>query len=201
MIKTIIFDLAEVCLQGLVGVDAVISKETGVKEEKVIKYLRGEKLYSLFKGDLSEDDYWNIVLREGGFNHPVSFFKETVRANFTEIPGTREILEKLKKKGYQLILLSDHTKEWIGDIESKFPFLDIFEYKCYSFDSREVKLSPESFKYALNKVGANPETTLFIDDHKRNLDVAKSVGIRYVYQFTSADRLKKDLKSIGVKLD
>ena len=200
MIETVIFDLAEVCMQGLVGIEEQIAEIAGISESEVYKHLIGEKIYALFKGKLSEEEYWNQVIKEGSYNLSVDFFKSAVRNNFKEIPGTKNVIKALKRKGFKIGLLSDHAREWISYIEPRFSFLNWFDEKCFSFESGHTKRSAKSFEYALQRVDSNPKTTLFIDDWSRNLKVARSAGIGYVYQFVNAEKLRKALPEFGIEL-
>lgn len=61
--------------------------------------------------------------------------------------------------------------------------------------------SPDVFYRALERIGASPSETLFIDDNPRNLAVAKLAGIEHVHRFTDANSLRKSLKEeFGIKI-
>lgn len=202
MIKHIIFDLAEVCMQGLVGVDKQIADLTGRSEKEVYIHFRtGNKLISAFKGRLTEEEYLAAAIRDGEFNISTNTVKEIIRANFREFPETIEIIQKLKANGYPVGLLSDHMREWIGFIEGKFPFMQLFDRRIYSFDSGRTKLEALAFTNAILKMGADPDKTLMIDDNGDNILRARDAGIRYAHQFVNAPALEEYLRSQKVKLD
>jgi len=200
MIDTIIFDLAEVCVYGIIGFENKVSKYTGIDSLVIRRSLSDEKLIALFEGSISEEDYFKRFLREIGSELSVDFMKSLVRGGFVEVPGTREIIEGLRSKNYalKLGLLSDHAKEWIEYIEARHSFLSLFDAKIYSFQSGHTKLTPESFKYALKKLGSNPEKTLFIDDRSPNLEVALLAGIKHLHHFVNASALKKELANFRI---
>ena len=207
MIETILFDLSEVYIQGILGVEKEISSKVGMDQEKVRASLQGEKLIDLFEGKMSENVYLARTLAENGYPSRVAghftsdIVKDAIRNNFKELPGTKDIIEKLNKAGYKLGLLSDHAREWIEHIESVHPLAQLFPMRCYSFEIGYTKKSPESFKQALARLKANPETTLFIDDRQVNLEVAGSVGIRYLHHFSDAASFASALPEFGIKLD
>lgn len=200
MINTIIFDLSEVYIRGLPGIEQKISEKTGVPETKVFKHLRGFRyshLIKLFKAEITEEQYWRIVKKEGNYELPIKWLKHTVRKNFTEIPGTRAIIEKLGES-HRLALLSDHCREWIENIEERYPITELFNRVFYSFNTGHTKLERRCFEHVLASMNANPETTLYIDDLAKNLAVGRKAGITYTHQFTNAETLEKELRKLRV---
>jgi putative hydrolase of the HAD superfamily len=196
----VIFDLADVCVRGFVGLEYVLSACTGRDPDKLNEALRGERLTAVFEGRISEHDYLKGVLKDINLKVPLFFIKPIIRHNFREVHGTRSIIEGLKSNGYRIGLLSDHVKEWVEYIEAKHGFLQLFDEKFYSFDLRTTKKHPESFRYALDRLEADPDKTLFVDDTPKNLEVALSAGIKHVHQFANADGLRKDLASYNIHL-
>jgi HAD superfamily hydrolase (TIGR01509 family) len=199
-IDTVIFDLADVCVRGFVGLEYVLSACTGRDPDKLNEALRGKRLNAVFEGRISEQEYLKGVLNDINLKAPLFFIKFIIRNNFREIRGTRSIVEGLKSNGYRIGLLSDHVKEWVEYIEAKHDFLQLFDGKFYSFDLRTTKKHTASFVYALDGLEADPDKTLFIDDTPENLEVALSAGIKHVHQFASADGLRKDLASYNINL-
>lgn len=207
-IELVLFDLGEVYLNGMVGVERGIAPKVGTHEESVWRHLNGEKLRRLFKGMCTEDEYWAEVIQEGQYpaeidDMPTSvFLAEAMRSNFFEINGTAETVRALKKAGYGVSLISDHVKEWIIYCEQNYPLVDLFDNRYYSFDSGYTKKSPHAFHYALQQAGGNPSKTLFVDDNPKNLTVAQSpqVGIAYTHQFTDANSLRGTLPRYGITI-
>ncbi|MCX6708798.1 MAG: HAD family phosphatase [Candidatus Woesearchaeota archaeon] len=200
MIDRIIFDLSEVYIRGLPGIESTISERTGIPEKKVFRHLRGPRynhLIRLFKAEMTEDQYWRMVRKEGAYKPPISWFKQTVRENFTEIPGTRAIIEQLKER-YPLALLSDHCREWIENIEERYPITELFDRIFYSFNTGHTKSERRCFDHVLVSLNANPETTLYIDDLAQNLALGRKAGIAYTHQFTTAEKLEEELRKLRV---
>ncbi len=112
MITTIIFDLSEVYLQGIIGSETYLQEKLGVPVSPT--YFYTPYLDQLFLGKITEKTFWERMIEKHSWNIPVDDLKQAVRKNFKEIKGTREIIEQLKKKGYRLGLLSNHAKEWIA---------------------------------------------------------------------------------------
>jgi len=201
MIRYILFDLSEVFINGLKGIEPEIARLTSKRPEDIIDHLMGDKLNTLFEGKISEEEYWGQVIDEGEYEITPELFKSIARKYFDiEIPGTKEILARLKPKGYVIGLLSDHTREWIEYVEEKHSFMGLFDVRCYSFQAGHTKLASQSFEYALGRMGADPSQTLFIDDQAKNLVVAQSAGIKYVHHFTDSESLEKALIEMNIRL-
>jgi HAD superfamily hydrolase (TIGR01509 family) len=212
MIETILFDLAEVYIKGIIGLEKAIADPLRHTEKEVHDHLRQVELNLLFKGLISEDEYWSALVQHNDYPRTITikgkavpvrdFLKTATRNNFTEIPGTARIVQALKDAGYKVALVSDHAREWIAYYEEKFPINALFEKRCYSFDERLMKNMPEIYRRALRIAGARPESTLYIDDRLSNIGIATSsaVGIKYRHQFTDAANLEKALKDFNIKL-
>jgi putative hydrolase of the HAD superfamily len=191
MIKTIIFDLSEVYLRGLLGTQDILSKKLGL-EIKAID-LWTEDTIKLFEGKISEEDFWRKLRDDNKWNIRVKELKKIVRSNFREIEGTRDIIEKLKSNGYKLGLLSVHVKEWVDHCEKEFDYHKLFHSVLYSFEIEVCKPEKRAYELMLEKIESKAEDCLFIDDNSENLIAAEKLGIETIL-FKSARQLKKDLK-------
>ncbi|MBI2673090.1 hypothetical protein HYX19_02420 [Candidatus Woesearchaeota archaeon] len=112
MIRTIIFDLAEVYLKGFMGIEHHLEAVLNIDAKEIWNKLRnGSEFIELMTGKITEDEFWKKVLIRNRWNVEILHLKKAIRNNFCEIKGTRKIIETLKSKGYKLGLLSDHSKE------------------------------------------------------------------------------------------
>lgn len=193
MITTIIFDFYDVYVKGLIGSHKYFEKELSapVSEE----YFYNEYYEKFVIGQLSEDEYWKSVIKQNSWNISVNQLKNAARKNFTEIKGTREIIERLKKEGYTLILLSNHGKEWVEYCERKYSYHKLFKHVVYSFQVGLTKPNKEIFLLVLKKLQLKPQECLFIDDYKNNILAAESLSMKAI-QFISSTDLKKRLRKV-----
>lgn len=201
MIKAVVFDLAEVYLQGFFGIEERLESIVGSSEKVIAEKVRGEPLVLLFKGRITEEEYWNRVKKRGGWKVDIEQFKKAVRENFVEINGTREILEVLSDGDYKLSLISDHVKEWIEFCEEKFDYHKLFDEIVYSFedDVSALKTDGKPFEIMLERLSLRSEQCLFIDDLGKNLEVARNMGMKEI-QFQNAEQLKKNLQKHSINL-
>ena len=211
MIKNIIFDLSEVIIFGYRGIEEVVleSQYGTFENQKILEnevdldsMRENEVFLNLLRGKLTEEEYLNHVLKNKNWNVSVEQLKTAIRQKLNRpIPGTMEIVKELKAKGkYQLILLSDHAREWMEYIEEKKKDLKIFDKKIFSYDIGAVKSDKQTFKIVLEQTGIVADETLFIDDYEKNVKNAEEVGIHGIV-FENAEQLRKTLSSdLGIQL-
>lgn len=197
MITTIIFDLSEVYLRGMYGIEEKISHISGAEIPLDYIHLQQEAK-DFFYGKISENEFWQRLITRHNWKIDIPTLKKLVRSQMTEIGGTREIMEKLHDKGYKLGLLSIHGKEWVEHVESKFDYHKLFHSKIYSFEVGVGKPDPKAFELILEKLGSKPEECLFVDDYEVNTKAARDLGIATIL-FENAKQLKNDLILMGIK--
>lgn len=198
MIKNIIFDMSEVIISGYHGVEKILEQQYAIPEEEWERerLSKNELFLNLMRGNLSEEEYLEELLKRTNWNISIEQLKTAIRQNLNQpVPGTMEIVKELKAKGnYQLILLSDHTREWMEYIEENNKDLKIFDKKIFSYDIGAVKSDEQTFKTVLEKAAIVADETLFIDDYKKNVKNAERVGIHGIV-FENAEQLRKTLSS------
>lgn len=195
MVKNIIFDLSEVLISGYAGIQTLIEKKYGILAEEFLERKRekNERFLDLMRGNLIEEQYWEELIEGMNWNITVEDLKDTVREYLNQpVEGTIEIVKALKSK-YQLILLTDHVKDWMEYLEEQNEDIKLFDKKIVSYELGSVKPDKETFPSVLDKAQIIAEETLFIDDHEINIQRAKEVGIHGIV-FKNAKQLKEDLQ-------
>lgn len=198
MISAIIFDLSEVYLHGMKGVEEKIEVAFGINVPNN-KLHTGKETEQFFNGEITEERFWQKVINRNHWDIDIPTLKHLIRENMTEIEGTREIIEKLKENGYRLGLLSVHGKEWIMYCEGQFDYRKLFHSVMYSFEVGISKPDPRAFKLMLEKLHVNPKECLFIDDSLRNIETARQLDMQTVH-FKNAEQLIVGLQQYGIKL-
>jgi FMN phosphatase YigB (HAD superfamily) len=194
MVQCIIFDLSEVLVAGLVGIEKYLSGELAMPEDAILPCFAGSLLEELLVGSISEDRYLAQIVAREGWRIEFARLKAAIRRNFhNEVEGAIEIVMDLAS-GYDLALLSDHAREWVSYIQSIHPFLQVFGQTFFSYDLRRTKKDPETFWEVLRALAVSPGECLFIDDNPENVIVAESVGIQGI-RFINAEQLADELWS------
>jgi FMN phosphatase YigB (HAD superfamily) len=192
MFPYLIFDLSEVLIAGLVGVEKVLSFELSVPEDEILPCFSGGWLDRLFIGSISEDTYLRQIIAQEGWHTDVAKLKAVIRRNFHhQVEGMIDILMGLTGS-HSLILLSDHAREWVAYIRSIHPFLRVFKQAFFSYNLRSLKRDPATFSLVLDAMSVSPDKCLFIDDNPENVLVAESVGIPCI-RFVNAEQLAAEL--------
>lgn len=195
MIKNIIFDLSEVIISGYHGIEKILEQEASIPVDEFTKRKAETIDYYLdtMRGIHTEDEYWAYLIKDTDWNISVSKLKELSRQNLNiPVKGTLELIKKLKKN-YQLILLSDHVKDWMEYIIANNKDIDLFDYKFISYEYGKLKQDEGCFNYVIKEIGINPQETIFIDDLSSNVACAQKVGISGIV-FKNADDLEKELR-------
>lgn len=197
MIKAIIFDLAETLIQGIVSVHEYLEQvlQIEIKHEN----LHINELEELFHGKISEDTYWEAMIRIHGWNISLDKLKKAVRNNFIEITGTRKIIEELKHNGYKLGLLSVHAKEWVEYMNKVYDYHKLFDAISYSYIEAVSKPDKKAYEIILNRLGVKPNESIFIDDNPRFVKAAEAIGIKGIV-FKNPQQLREELKKLKIDL-
>ncbi len=199
MIKNIIFDLSEVIISGFHKTEEIIEKNTNIKaEEFLAKRREVEDIFlDTMRGKYSEDEYLEALIENTNWHINIEIIKKSIRQNLdTKVEGTMKIVENLKEK-YNLILLSDHVKEWVEYILSTNKDLEVFKHKYFSYEYGMLKSDDRTFKYILEEERMIPEETIFIDDNKDNVEIANKNNLKGII-FENAKRLKDRLKILNI---
>jgi putative hydrolase of the HAD superfamily len=193
VIKTIIFDLSEVLISGLCGVEVALSQRLGSSPLEILSALGGDLLRQLCRGEISEDVFLKSVITNNDWSVSLVELKQSIRDNFNrKVAGMENFLNHLTVE-YELVLLSDHAKEWILHIQKLHPELQIFQTQIYSFDLGQTKQDPSTFQRVLGMIDRRSDECVFIDDNFGNIERARSVGIQ-AFHFTDAKTLLADLQ-------
>ena len=198
-IQTIIFDLSEVLIAGLFGIEIPLAGRLRVPSSTILTAFGGDLLQELCCARLSEDEYLERVIRRQGWSISPEHLKAIIRHNFRRtVPGMQRVLDRLKPR-YELVLLSDHALEWMAYIQMTHSFFDKFGALFFSYELGQTKSDPRTFVRVLDELGRKVGQCLFVDDSERNVAAARSVGLPSV-RFVDAAQLVRQLYRMGLKL-
>jgi HAD superfamily hydrolase (TIGR01549 family) len=188
----IIFDLSEVLILGLVGIEKQLSSLVSTPEDEILACFGGQLLEEICSGNISEETYLQQIMANEKWDIQPETLKMVIRNNFhQEIEGTIPVLVSLSAK-YEIVLLSDHASEWVSYIKTIHPFLSVFEQRFFSYELGKTKKNPHAFLEVLERMTYSASECLLIDDSLKNIEVAASVGISGI-QFANAQQLHKEL--------
>ena len=198
--STIIFDLSEVLISGLLGVENTLSLLLNISADSILQALADDSLSQLCLGNISEEIYLNQIKTNHHWDIGIEDLKTAIRRNFHhKIPEMEYIISQLSQN-YMLILHSDHGREWIHYILKIHPFLQNFQHCVFSFQIGKTKDDPGAFADLLSLINTSAQECVFIDDNPHNVQSAETVGIRSIH-FQSADILVRQLADSGIVLE
>ena len=113
------------------------------------------------------------------------------------LPGTVEIMKRLKQAGYQLYGLSNWSAETFPYARQKFDFFNLLDDIIISGEVRSIKPEPEFFEIALRRIGRPAQECLFIDDSLPNIEQARRMGFATIH-FLSPEQLENELHERGL---
>jgi FMN phosphatase YigB (HAD superfamily) len=197
VLKTILFDLSETVIAGLVGIEAPLAQVLGVDQAQILPAFGGDLLARLCRGQLTEDQYLALILEQQRWEITAEALKRVFRLNFHKpVPGMWKLLQKLSGH-YELVLLSDHAREWVVYIQSVYPELAIFNRQYYSFQYGRLKSEPETFLHVLKLLKRKAGECLFVDDNPTNIAAAEEAGLSGT-RFVGAQDLERELVGRGL---
>jgi len=165
-----------------------------------LEELHGEAVAMLEQGRMPLDEY----LRNTVFNRPRPFepaeFKACMLAQSAPFPETIDLARALARTGrYRLMTINNESDELNRYRLEQFGLRDIFMTFFSSCWIGILKPARRIYEVALAMSQAEAEHSVFIDDRERNLEPARSLGMRTI-RFTDALRLRQELAALGVHI-
>ena len=148
---------------------------------------------------------WDEGIAEATTRHPgrrleIAAYRERWGEMMGEaIEGTVAILAELKAAEVPLFALTNWSAETFPFALERFEFLRWFRERVVSGEEGLVKPDPAIYRLTAERAGLAPERLAFIDDSEANAKAAGSIGMTGL-TFTGAERLRAELKALGLPL-
>ena len=113
--------------------------------------------------------------------------------------GIEKIIKELRKN-YRLVVFSGNIRERVEYLNKKCEFLKYFDDSVFSYDYNTNKDDPEFYKELVKHLDCNPSEAILIDDEKKNIQLARSLGFNGIH-FYYTEKLIKDLKKFNINLN
>lgn len=113
------------------------------------------------------------------------------------IPGTVDLLYRLRERGHRLFYLSNMHVASIEHLERAYTFWDIFEGGIISCRIHLIKPEPAIYTSLLEKYGLDIAETVFIDDTEINLAAAVKFGLRTIH-FEHPGQCEEQLRELDI---
>jgi putative hydrolase of the HAD superfamily len=194
----IVFDLGGVVVTW--KPEVVIAKvfTDPVVQARVRKQIVGHADWlALDRGTLSRQDAIVRAAKRTGLSEAdVTEFLRQVPSSLVAIPGTVDLLYRLKARGHSLFCLSNMHVASIDHLEKSYTFWEVFAGVVISCRLNLCKPEAAIFTHLLETYGLDGADTVFIDDTEVNLSAAAKFGIHTV-KFESPAQCESRLPALG----
>jgi len=109
-------------------------------------------------------------------SYQVTFYKKLIQM----FPGTRELIETLKERGYKLGIVTSRLRPTTMDGLDKYGLTDCFDYIVTADDTDKHKPDPEPVLIALRKLHSQPEEAIMVGDTMFDIGCGKNAGAHTV---------------------
>jgi len=117
------------------------------------------------------------------------------------IPGMESLIQELHNQGYTLHILSNIGPRRFKELSADFPkIINYFsKYQIVNPETKPIIKKPntEFFKKYLAENAKQNQKIIFIDDNKKNILAARSLGINAI-RFKSTQQLQTQLNDLGI---
>ena len=196
MTKAVLFDIDGIVITGRKQLfSLVLAEKQSVSREAVEEFfLNNFRKCSFGKADLKEEiapylTKWNW---QGSVDDLLKFWFETESAKDEEV---LEIIHKLREKDVKCYVATRQEKYRLKYLWEDIGLKNYFDGVFCTCDIGYDKKDPEFFHYVFKELNLEPQEILFFDDGEKNIDNAKSLGIR-AYHYDNIDILKEQTKDI-----
>jgi len=96
------------------------------------------------------------------------------------------VLEKLHRRGYRLLILSNFIEEGYAYVRSRYDFFSLFHGGVISWEIRALKPEPKIYDTLIQRYSLVPSRCLFIDDREENVEGARERELQALHHSPGA---------------
>jgi epoxide hydrolase-like predicted phosphatase len=150
------------------------------------------------RGLISEEAFWVKVCADLDRPEPIhpSLWGEAFRAVYSPKADVFALVTRLHGQGYKTALLSNTEVPAMEFFYEK--GYDCFDVLVFSCAEGVTKPQQKIYQITLERLGSQPERTVFIDDRTMFIEGAQKVGLKTIL-YKNIDHVRKELTLLGVK--
>lgn len=122
------------------------------------------------------------------------FIDRHIDAMTGEVSGMRDVLVRMRERGYKMYGLTNWSCA-VYEVIEKYDILRMMDGTVISSEEKLIKPDVAIYKRLCRRYGLKPEECLFTDDRPVNVEGAKKAGMHAIV-FTSAAQYEKDAEYI-----
>ena len=198
-LPTLIFDLGGVYFtDGTARAISIICERYTLDVDIVANIFSGDVGTAYRENKITNDVFWDIAKNKWGIIHVSS--KELSQIwfdGYVPITAVVEIIQSLRREGYETLFLSGSTSDRALYLEKKYRFSKHFDDGLFSFDIGVRKPALLPYTTILKKTSNSPQNCILIENSEENLVPAKSLGMQTLL-YSDSDKLRVDLIERGL---
>lgn len=142
-----------------------VEEKGGTKDFPKIEML----YHSTSLGKMSSADFWEAV----GLDPEL---EDEYLQRYALTDGLTDFLETVNSQGYEVWCLSNDISDWSKKLRVRFGLNKYIRGFVISGDVGVRKPEQAIFDYLIGQLTVSPRDVVFVDDQRRNLDVAAALG-------------------------
>lgn len=147
-------------------------------------------------GRLAEDDaIQRFAARLGRPPNEMAALLQHVKESLTPIEDSIALLHALAKRNIPLYGLSNMPASTFAHLRRRYSHWDLFRGIVISGEVKLVKPERAIFDHIAHRYGLDPSQTVFIDDHRPNIEAASQLGFRVIL-FRNPHQCASDLDGL-----
>ncbi|HVF88735.1 MAG TPA: HAD family hydrolase [Blastocatellia bacterium] len=107
-------------------------------------------------------------------------FKEKYLPSIKPLPGSRELLKRMKEEGLKLVVASSAKEDELKPLLEIAGATDLIEEKTSSDDAENSKPDPDIIHAALDSAGLSAEESIMLGDTPYDIDAARKAGVSVI---------------------
>ena len=154
-----------------------------------------DRLYDLASlGKISASELWEAIDLDPGL-------EDEYLQRYRLTDGLIDFLKAINSRGFQVWCLSNDLSEWSRKLRVRFGLGKYFRGFIISSDVGVRKPDRAIFECLLQRLDASPCDAVFIDDQKKNLDMAAELGFSTVLFDSGGHNLTGDRHQVAATFD
>lgn len=199
MIKNIIFDFGNVLVEYNIK-EFMLNK--GMSPDMVKRILKASIMGPYWdefdRGAITEEEaIAGFLSIDPEIEKELHIVFDNIKGMLTQRDFAIPWVKELKAAGYNVYYLSNYSKKAFEECADSIEFIEFMDGGVLSHRELMVKPNPDIYKRLINRYSLVPEECVFIDDTKKNVEVAIELGMKGIV-FTSLEETKKELQELGV---
>ncbi|MGA2908612.1 MAG: HAD family phosphatase [Terracidiphilus sp.] len=179
---------------------AELKRITGLSADRLDSFYWKDR-HAYDEGKLTGLEFWHDIVRDSRLKLSEQAIEELnlwdARMWTRGDPAMLAWQLAIKQRGLLTAIVSNMGDSVHEYMVRELDWLSRFDVLVWSYQLGVAKPDPAIYRYALERLGTQPEETLFLDDKVENVETAGALGMRGMI-FSTIEKLRLDLVESGL---